>query len=240
MGRRTDYAVLWVLTAAAIFLYFLSIVQKRWMAFALTGLCIFCLGKVVRTLTLREPALTRKRRLSQARRTLERWLFLPPEECSEQIEGLLRRSGRFKATQLILVRRHASGRPLDMNDLLLLWPQLQTETAPLLACTGPISTEAARCLRAHLVEYVDEEALLGLMSREVKEIEPVPRSSRTAALRRIGDALVRRSRPWRHTLTAATLIGLYALTGVWTYLPAAAILLTLSLANLLYRRRGIL
>lgn len=243
MGRKLDYAVLWALLCGGMLAYFLSAVKNFPLAAALTCICIFCAGKIVRSLSCGNYSPTRRARREEAKKTLNAWRYLPEEEGSREVEALILRARKLEKPTwscLYLLRRHSGGRPFDMNDFLQIWPSIYREENVLLVATGPVDEEVCEylsTLEKPVIELVREKTLLQMLEREVTEISPHPHVDRTIRAKRALRAMLERVRPARCIWMGGIMLGMYFLLRVWSYLPASIFLFLLCAAHWIARFR---
>jgi hypothetical protein len=117
--------------------------------------------------------------------------------------------------------------------VLALWRGAAGETVEI-ATTGPVSDGAwavAAELTSPQVRLLDAKALSARYEKSGK-----PLDAPTAKKRKIVSPFIPRKRAKHCAIYGCAMLGVYILTGIWTYLIAAVVLL--GLMSLALRRRG--
>lgn len=222
MGKLIDRTVLIALTAAALYLLFLSAFRSIIPAACMAFLCCTLL---IHTRRGRPGRMTRH----QAQTILEHWAYGPDEQARVQIELLI---GPGKPDgELVYLPKHPSA-TISMTDVFGAWKANRSTKKLLLASVCHADGRArtfARTLQEPSVVILDASRLLPLIR---KSSIPVPRSPggrRLAAKLRLSLSELPVRRPWYKSL--ATGIGLmlvYLLSGNAAYLALATAMLFLA------------
>ena len=156
---------------------------------------------------------------------MERLVFLPEVEARTQAE-------RYAAFTGTLLQRHPKGQPLNVDELLSLWRGAEGDALEI-ATTGPVSDgvwPVAEGLTGPKVTILDAKALSERFDRSGLPLDAPPVKKRRISL------IVPRKRAKHCAVYACAMLGMYLVTGLWTYLTASIILL--ALLSLALRRRA--
>jgi len=223
MARWIDGAALGLVAYAAAFLYFFHMTGAAWAGAVLaappSALAAWAYGRWT------GRRMDRRERARRARLTVDNLVFLPEAEARAQAE---RHAGFAGA----LLQRHPKGQPLGADEVLSLWRGAGGEVLEI-ATTGPVSDGAwavAEELTSPKVRLMDAKALAQRFEKS-----PLPLDAPPARKRRI-TLNVPRKRAKHCAVYGCAMLGVYLLTGLWTYLAAAVILL--GLMSLALRRRA--
>jgi hypothetical protein len=221
MARRIDATALGALSYALVFGYFLHFTGSPWVAAVLAAApASLVVWGFIRWSARRAERLERARR---ARAMVEGLAFLREDEARAQVE----RYADFHGTLLL---RHPQGRALDADEVLALWRNGGGELLEV-ATTGPVSDgawAAAAALTGPNVQLLDARALAARFEKH--DLPEVPR-----AKRRWPQLSIPVKRAKHCAVYGCAMLGAYLVTGLWTYLVAALILLALTILAL--RRR---
>jgi hypothetical protein len=124
----------------------------------------------------------------------------------------------------ILLQRHPNGAPLDINEVLSLWRQADGETLEI-ASTGSVSDQAfsvSQTLSAPKVKLFDGRALAARYEKSGLPLKAAPASKKRFTLR------IPRKRAKHCAVYGLAMLGMYVVTGLWTYLAGSLILLALT------------
>ncbi len=222
-ARWIDGVALGLIVYAAGFLYFFHMTGEPWvgalLAAPLSALAAWGYGRFI------QRRAGRRERIKRARAAVEHLAFLPEAEARGQVE-------RFAGFAGVLLQRHAKGRPLDADEVLSLWRNA-TGDALEIATTGPISDAAwtvAEELTAPKVRLLDAKALSERFEKSDLPLDAPPAKKKRISLR------VPRKRAKHCAIYACAMLGIYLVTGLWTYLAASITLLALT--SLALRRRA--
>ena len=165
----------------------------------------------------------RRERARRARAMVDGLVFLREDEARAQTE----RYAEFTGTLLL---RHPKGRALDADEVLALWRSASGEALEI-ATTGPVSDDAwmaAESLATPSVHLLDARALTARFEKH--DLPEAPK-----AKRRWPRLSLPVKRAKHCAIYGCAMLGAYLITGLWTYLVAALILLALTILAL--RRR---
>ena len=213
-ARALDGVALGLIAYAAAFLYFFqstgsSIAAAIFSALP-AALTIWAYGRWT------SAKGSRREHARRARMMVDNLALLPETEAREQAEKYAAFSGR-------LLQRHPKGRPLDADEVLTLWRGGEGETIEI-ATTGRIEDgawSAAEGLTAPRVVLLDAAALALRFEKVGLPLPEPPRVKRKFRLR------VPRKRAKHCAIYGCAMLGVYLMTGLWTYLAASLILLAL-------------
>ncbi len=165
----------------------------------------------------------RRERARRARAMVDGLAFLREDEAKAQAE----RYAEFHGTLLL---RHPKGRALDADEVLAVWRNSGGESLEI-ATTGPVSDgawAAAAALSGPNVHLLDARALTARFEKH--DLPEAPKTKRRWPRLSIP---VKRAK--HCAIYGCAMLGIYLVTGLWTYLAAALILLALTILAL--RRR---
>ena len=214
-ARWIDGAALGLIAYAAAFLYFFHATGKAWagglLALPLSALAAWAYARWT------DRRGSRRERARRAKAAVERLTYLPEGEARAQVE-------RYAGFTGMLLQRHAKGRPLDADEVLSFWRGASGETLEV-ATTGPVSDAAwaaAEELTAPKVRLMDARALSGRFEKSNLPLDAPAAKKRKITLR------VPRKRAKHCAIYGCAMLGVYLLTGLWTYLAASITLLALT------------
>jgi hypothetical protein len=223
MAQWIDGAALGLVAYAASFLYFLYATGQAWaaalMAAPLSALAAWAYARHASRIA------GRRERAKRARAAVERLALLPEAEARAMAERYANLTGA-------LLQRHPKGRPLDADEVLSLWRGASGEMAEI-ATTGPVSDgawAAAAELTSPKVQILDAKALAARFEKSKLPLDAPPAKKRKISV------FIPRKRAKHCAIYGCAMLGVYILTGLWTYLAAAVILL--GLMSLALRRRA--
>lgn len=223
MARWIDGAALGLIAYAAAFLYFFYATGRAWaaaiLAAPLSALAAWAYARRARRVA------GHRERAKRARAAVERLALMPEAEARAMAGSYANLSGA-------LLQRHPKGRPLDADEVLALWRGASGETLEI-ATTGPVSDGAWAAeaeLTSPTVRILDAKALAARFEKSKLPLDAPPAKKRKITV------FIPRKRAKHCAIYGCAMLGVYILTGLWTYLAAAVILL--GLMSLALRRRA--
>jgi len=218
-ARALDGAVLGLIAYAAAFLYFYHLTGSG----AAAALLAAPLGALAAWGYGRRAGKkgARRERARRARAMVDGLALLPESEARDL-------ALKYAGFTGLLVQRHPKGRPLDADDVLALWRGRGGEVLEI-ATTGRIEDgawAAVEGLAAPRIALTDTAALARRFEESALPLPEPPRTRRRFRLR------VPRKRAKHCALYGCAMLGVYLMTGLYTYLAASLTLLALTMLAL--------